>query len=144
LPRLRPVEQLVLDYGATGLSLTDHPLRHLRSRLRSQQVVTAAELAELPHGKDVAIAGLVIGRQRPVTATGVTFVTLEDELGTMNLIVSRKVWDAHHVAAQQARMLLVRGRLERQGLVVHVVVSAMERLDLPNQAALAARSRDYH
>jgi error-prone DNA polymerase len=86
----------------------------------------------------------VIGRQRPVTATGVTFVTLEDELGTMNLIVSRKVWDAHHVAAQQARMLLVRGRLERQGLVVHVVVSAMERLDLPNQAALAARSRDYH
>jgi error-prone DNA polymerase len=144
LPRLRPVEQLILDYGSTGLSLTDHPLRHLRGHLQEQQVVPADVLGKLSHGEAVAVAGLVTGRQRPATVTGVTFVTLEDETGIMNLIVPRKVWDDHHVAARHAKMLVVRGRLEREGRVIHVVVDAMTRLDLPNHAVLPARSRDFH
>jgi error-prone DNA polymerase len=86
----------------------------------------------------------VLGRQRPATASGVTFITLEDETGVVNLIVREQVFSDHYLAARSARILLARGRLERQGEVVHVLVQDLERLDLPSQAHIPAKSRDFH
>ncbi len=144
---LRPVEQLVLDYGRVGLSLRDHPMRHVRPRLAGKggaRVRLAKELVGLRDGASVAVAGLVLGRQRPVTASGVTFFTLEDETGVANLIVQKQVFDDHYVTARHAKILLVHGRVERQGEVVHVLVRRMERLDLPGGEPLVAPSRDFH
>ena len=147
LAPLRPVEQLVLDYGRVGLSLRDHPMRHVRPRLVAKgraRVRLAKELATMRDKSQVAIAGLVLGRQRPATASGVTFFTLEDESGVANLIVHQRVFDEHYVVARHAKILLVFGRVERQGEVVHVLVRRMERLDLPDGEALVAPSRDFH
>ena len=142
-----PVEQLLLDYGRVGLSIHDHPMCHVRPHLtktRSGRVLTAAALPRTPDGSRVEVAGLVVGRQRPQTASGVTFVTLEDETGVMNLVVTVSVWDAHRHAALHAKMLLVEGRLEREGEVIHVLVSKLERIELPNGERIATRSRDFH
>ncbi|HVY48524.1 MAG TPA: error-prone DNA polymerase, partial [Minicystis sp.] len=110
LPKLQPVEQLLLDYGRLGLSLEDHPMRHLRARMKARGVKHAAELRAMRDGQAVTVAGLVIGRQRPATASGVTFVTLEDETGMVNLVVTLKVWDEHYGVARHAKLMLARGR----------------------------------
>jgi error-prone DNA polymerase len=152
LAPLRPVEQLVLDYGRVGLSLADHPMRHVRAALERKglerrgraRVRLTKELATMRDKSQVAVAGLVIGRQRPATASGVTFVTLEDESGVANLVVQKRVFDEHYVIARHAKILLVHGRVERQGEVVHVLVRRMERLDLPGGEPLVAPSRDFH
>jgi error-prone DNA polymerase len=149
LAPLRPVEQLVLDYGRVGLSLGDHPMRHVRARLASPakgrpRVRLTKDLATMRDKAQVAVAGLVIGRQRPATASGVTFITLEDESGVANLVVQKRVFDEHYVVARHAKILLVHGRVERQGEVVHVLVRRMDRLDLPGGEPLVAPSRDFH
>jgi error-prone DNA polymerase len=144
LPPLPKLTQLALDYGRVGLSIADHPLAHLRDHLAGQGVRRAEELSKLRHGERVAVAGLVIGRQRPGTASGVTFFTLEDETGFVNLIVSREVFAQNYVVARHAQLLMVQGRLERQGPVVHVLATDLTRLMLPDGEALAMRSRDFH
>lgn len=143
LPELRPLEQLSLDYGRVGLSLTDHPMRHLRERLFARGVSEARALVKLPHGLRVKVAGIVTGRQRPATASGITFFTLEDETGWVNVIVRPDVFAAHFRAARHASMVEIAGRLERQGTVVHVLAETIERLELPNGRAIATPSRDY-
>ncbi|MFO0619721.1 MAG: error-prone DNA polymerase [Polyangiaceae bacterium] len=143
---LAPVEQLLLDYGRLGLSIDDHPMVHVRPHIpaHGRRLVKHAELAKLAHGSAVRVAGLVIGRQRPATASGVTFMTLEDETGIANLIVTVPVFEAHRHAALHAKLLLVEGKLEREGEVIHVLASTLSRLELPTGAALPARSRDFH
>ncbi|MEO7329891.1 MAG: error-prone DNA polymerase [Minicystis sp.] len=144
---LRPMpalQQLALDYGRVGLSLHDHPLKHLRDELRRRGVRRAEELRHLRDGSTVRVAGLVIGRQRPGTAKGITFFTLEDETGMVNLIVHAQLFGDNYGVARHAQMLLVKGRLERQGEVVHVLALTLQRLGLPGGAALAAGSRDFH
>jgi error-prone DNA polymerase len=113
LPVLHAAEQLVLDYGRKGLSVSDHPLRHHRKKLRRLGAVRASDLLYLPKGKRVALAGLVMGRQRPATASGVVFITLEDETGAANLIVYSSVFEKYHHAARHAQMLFVTGEIER-------------------------------
>jgi error-prone DNA polymerase len=147
LPPLRPMEQLLLDYGRVGLSLGDHPMRHARERLarrRGGRVLRAEDLARTSHGARVVVAGLVIGRQRPATASGVTFITLEDETGVVNLVVHKRVFSEHHAVARHAKLMIARGKVERDGEVIHVLVSAMERLDLEHAGDLSVRSRDFH
>ena len=146
LKPLRSGEQLLLDYGRLGLSLVDHPMRHFRAGLdaRTPRVIRAEDLAKIPHGTSIATAGLVVGRQRPGTASGITFITLEDETGVSNLIVREDVFSEHHAAARHGKILLATGRLERQGPVIHVVVTRLDRLDVPGGEALAHRSRDFH
>jgi len=141
---LRQVEQLILDYGRVGLSLDDHPMKHLRGRLELRGARKAADLIGMKDGARVTVAGLVIGRQRPATASGVTFITLEDETGIMNLVVQRQVFADQFMVARHSKLMLVRGRLEREGEVIHVLVRQMERLDLPDAEPLPARSRDFH
>ena len=144
LPALRPFEQLALDYGRVGLSIDDHPMKHLRADLARRGVRRAVELGRVAHGSSVVVAGLVIGRQRPGTASGVTFFTLEDETGMVNLIVQARLFAESYAVARHAKLLLVEGRLERQGEVIHVMAEAMERLHLPDGEEPPTRSRDFH
>jgi error-prone DNA polymerase len=144
LPPLPKLMQLALDYGRVGLSIDDHPMAHLRERLAARGVHRAEDLRELGHGTPVWVAGLVIGRQRPGTASGVTFFTLEDETGFVNLIVKREVFAASYAVARHARLLLVKGRVERQGEVIHVLAEELSRLTLPDGEEPPVRSRDFH
>src|SRR5581483_2740653 len=98
------VEQLRFDYARLGLSVNDHPMRHLRPRMKRRGVITSRELFVTPHGKQVKVAGLVLSRQRPMTASGVVFVTLEDETGMINLILTPQIFDRAHQLAVHARL----------------------------------------
>jgi len=134
---------IVADYRYTGLTLRRHPVALLRSRLESRGIVTAAGLRELPTGATVRTAGLVITRQRPGSAQGVTFVTLEDETGSINLIVWRDVAERQRRALVGSRLMGVVGELQVEGEVVHVIAHRL--VDLSAWlGALAAPSRDFH
>ncbi len=146
LPLLRaPAEgqDIVADYAHTGLTLRRHPLALLRDRLAARGFATAAGLHELRHGATVRAAGLVITRQRPGSAQGVTFVTIEDETGSVNLIVWRDVAERQRQALIASRLLGVAGELQVEGEVRHVIVRRMT--DLSRWlGALVASSRDFH
>ncbi|MEZ4227056.1 MAG: error-prone DNA polymerase [Polyangiaceae bacterium] len=114
LPPLVRAEQLVLDYGEKGLSVDDHPMRHLRARLHRRGVLSATELSAVPQGRRVETAGLVICRQQPGTASGVVFITLEDETGFANLVLWNRVYQQLRLVARHATLLLARGRIERE------------------------------
>ncbi|MGH8715096.1 MAG: error-prone DNA polymerase [Casimicrobiaceae bacterium] len=135
-------ESIVADYASLGLTLGRHPLALLRSRLQRQRMLTAAELRVLPHGRATRVTGLVSGRQRPVTASGVTFVTLEDETGMVNVIVWRDLAERQRRELLRSNLLTVYGTLEREGEVVHLIAARLQ-----DQTALlgrlAARSRDF-
>jgi error-prone DNA polymerase len=129
LPLLRAPaegEDIVADYRALGFTLARHPLALVRPALERDGWITAAEVAALPDGAPVATGGIVVTRQRPGSAGGVIFVTLEDETGYVNLVVWSRIADAHRRAMLGARLLGVRGRLQREGEVRHVVVDALE------------------
>ena len=136
-------ENIVADYRTLGLTLGRHPLALLRERLAGRGLVTAAALRALAAGSLVRTAGLVLVRQRPGTASGVTFVTLEDETGIVNLIVWRDVAERWRRPLLEARLLAVEGRLQREGLVQHLIAGR-----LADQSrllgALLAPSRDFH
>jgi error-prone DNA polymerase len=115
-PRLRPLgrwQQLIADYSTSGVTIGDHALAILRERLSVPKLVTSAQLARLPSGCEVAVAGLVIARQRPGTARGTMFLLFEDEFGTINLIVAKEVYERHRQLARAEPLLLAKGRLER-------------------------------
>jgi len=136
-------EDIVADYRHTGLTLRRHPVALLRSRLESRGIVTAARLRELPTGATVRTAGLVITRQRPGSAQGVTFVTLEDETGSINLIVWRDVAERQRRALVGSRLMGVAGELQVEGEVVHVIARRL--VDLSAWlGGLTAPSRDFH
>ena len=136
-------ENIIADYASLGLTLGRHPLALLRDRLLRQRMLTAAELHALPHGRVTRVTGLVTGRQRPGTASGVTFVTLEDETGMINVIVWRDLAERQRRELLRANLLTVYGTLEREGEVVHLIAARLQ-----DQTALlgklAARSRDFH
>ncbi len=136
-------QDIVADYRTLGLTLQRHPLALLRSRLSRRRMITADELAHTPHGRLVRVGGLVIGRQRPDTASGVIFVTLEDETGTINVIVWRDLSDRQRRELLGSRLMGVHGTVEREGSVVHVVAGHLA--DLSSLlGALRSRSRDFH
>jgi len=115
-PGLRPLgrwQRLIADYSTSGVTIGDHALAILRRRLTVPKLVTSAQLARLPAGGEVAVAGLVIARQRPGTAGGTMFLLFEDEFGTINLIVPKAVYESHRQLARAEPLLLARGRLER-------------------------------
>jgi error-prone DNA polymerase len=139
----REGEDIVADYAHTGLTLRRHPLALLRPRLDARGMVPACRLRELPQGAAVRTAGLVITRQRPGSAQGVTFVTLEDETGSINLIVWRDVAERQRRALVGARLMAVAGELQVEGEVLHVVAHRLA--DLSRWlGALTAPSRDFH
>jgi error-prone DNA polymerase len=142
LPSLAPLEEVVADYRTAGLSLKGHPMTFLRQQLDEMKVTRASHLALTPNGRWLRVAGLVLVRQRPGTASGITFVTLEDETGVANLIVRPAIWERYRRAASTATALLAHGRLERQGEIIHVLVSKLEDVVAITQR-LTAQSRDF-
>ena len=142
LPKMTPAQEVLADYRATGLSLKGHPMEFLRQGLDRLGVAPAAQLKTRPNGKPVRVAGIVLVRQRPGTAKGITFVTLEDETGTANLLIRPDVWRRYRQAALGATILLAHGRLQREGLVIHVLVTRLEDLS-GRMEELASQSRDF-
>ena len=135
-------EDIISDYRHLGLSLRRHPLALLRARLSSMGLAKAAQVLELPHGTIVRAAGLVITRQRPSNAAGVTFVTIEDETGYLNLVVWGRVAERQRQILLGSTLLGVAGRVQKEGEVVNVVARR-----LSDHSALLgelpARSRDF-
>ena len=145
IPLLRAPREghdIVADYGSLGLSLRRHPLALLRKRLEARGIVTTAALWDLPTGRRVTTAGLVITRQRPGSASGVTFVTMEDETGHVNLIVWKRVAEEQRAALLGSRLLEVRGALQREGDVLHVIAQRLTDLSAL-LGELAFESRDF-
>jgi error-prone DNA polymerase len=143
LPAMSSLEEVMADYGTAGLSLRQHPMAFLRPQLQPRGVVSAGQLADLPNGGRVQVAGVVLMRQRPGTARGITFVTLEDETGMTQLIIRPEVWQRYRRIAHQAVIMLASGPLQKAGSVIHVLVAQLEDLS-PLLAELRARSRDFH
>jgi error-prone DNA polymerase len=121
LPEMPLGEHVVEDYATLGLTIKRHPLAFLRAELAQEGLVKAADLATLPVDRRVSIAGLVLIRQRPGSANGVVFVTLEDETGIANLIVWPATLERFRRAALGATLLYCRGRLQREESVIHIV-----------------------
>ena len=141
LPAMALGEHVVEDYTALRLSLKAPPLALLRARIVGAdpafaRLVPAARLADLPNDGRVTVAGLVLVRQRPGSASGVIFVTLEDESGVANLVVWPQVFERHRRTVLRARLMAVRGKLQRQGIVIHVVAERLYDLS-PQLASLA-------
>ncbi len=143
LPPPTEGQDIVADYRRLGLTLRRHPLALLRRQLRERRLATADEIMQVPHGRLVRTAGIVIGRQRPDTASGVVFVTLEDETGAVNVIVWRDLGDRQRRELLGSRLLGVHGKVEREGAVVHVLASRLTDLT-PLLGTLRTRSRDFH
>jgi len=129
LPPIPEPRKVVQDYSVAGLSLKAHPVSFIRPRLDRRNVVRASELAcerLCPHGRRLRVAGLVLVRQRPGTANGILFITLEDETAIANLIVRPDIYQRQRAIARNSSILLVQGSVERQGEVVHVMVHRFE------------------
>jgi len=141
---LMPIGQEVrLDYVTAGLSLKAHPVALLREELNKLGAVAATELARQPDGKWVKVAGVVLIRQRPGTASGIVFETLEDETGIANLIIKPSIYDHFRPAARHATLLLAEGRVQTDGKVVHLL--AYRLTDLTQMLnGLWSKSRDFH
>ncbi len=136
-------EDLLADYRRLALTLGRHPLALLRARLKRMRLASAAEVRALPHGRAVRAAGLVIGRQRPGTASGVVFVTLEDETGCLNVVVWNALVERQRKELLASRLMAVEGVLEREGEVVHLVArNLIDHSDLLGR--LSTASRDFH
>ncbi len=142
LPAPDTAENVVADYASLGLSLEAHPLALLRGRLRRHGLRTAQALHQVEDGRLVRTAGLVVNRQRPGSAAGVTFVTLEDETGHVNVVIWRDTGDQQRRALLGARLLEVAGRWERRGEVCHLVAGRLtDRSELLGD--LVTKSRDF-
>jgi error-prone DNA polymerase len=139
----REGQDIVADYGSTGLTLRRHPLSLLREKLRRRGVLPTQDLWDQPNGTKVTTAGLVITRQRPGSAGGVTFVTLEDETGYVNLIVWNNVAVAQRAALLESRLLEVQGKLQREGDVQHVIAKRLTDLSAM-LGDLTVVSRNFH
>jgi len=142
LPAMGPLEEVLADYGSAGLSLRQHPMAFLRPRLDELAVMPASRLPELDVDCWLKVAGVVLLRQRPSTAKGITFVTLEDETGMLNLIIRQRVWERNRRVARSASVILAHGRLQKEAGVIHVLVTRLEDLSA-KLAELHATSRDF-
>ncbi len=133
-PELRALsawERMLADYGSTGVTLREHPLQLMRPGLPAD-LRTSAQLEQDGDGRRVRVAGLVVARQRPATAKGVTFMLLEDELGTINLIVPPPIQERFRLAVRAEPLVLATGRLERREGTTNVLVDHIERLERPD------------
>ena len=139
LPGMEPVEEAIADLWATGISPDGHPTVFLREQLNEKGVVTADALEKVPSGTRAYVAGIVTHRQRPMSARGATFISLEDETGLINVVCSKGCWARHRAVARDASALLVRGRIERSDGALNVVAEQISALFSP----AAVPSRDF-
>lgn len=131
------------DYRATGLSLKGHPVAFLRPRLQEEGIVRCGDLPCLRDGRRIQLTGLVLLRQRPGTANGTMFVTIEDETGTANLIVWKDVQEKYRRPLLSSRLLACKGRLQKEGEVIHVIVFGLEDRTPLLQGSDLLKARDF-
>ena len=143
LPAAPEGEEVVWDYAALGLTLRSHPLKLLRPRLAKMGLKNAAELAQWPHGRMAKACGIVTVRQRPQTAKGTLFISLEDETGSLQVIVWPDIYAANRSTILAARLLAVRGKWQRQHGVSNLLATHFEDLT-PLLGRLSMASRDFH
>jgi error-prone DNA polymerase len=122
LPEMELSEHVVQDYATMSLSIKAHPVSFIRKDLDQLRVLSASALANAKDGDYVKVAGLILVRQRPGTASGICFITIEDETGTANLVVFQKLFDKYRKEIVQSRLLMVEGKLQKEGEVIHVIV----------------------
>ena len=162
LPVMGLGEEVAHDYSALRLSLKRHPLALMRDQLTVERVTTADQLSYTKDGARVTVAGLALVRQRPGTASGVIFITLEDETGVANLVVWPQVFERYRREVMGGRLIRVTGELQREGIVIHVIARKIEDLThrlralaMPHEAEPATQrpspedrrsypSRDFH
>ena len=153
LPAMGLGEHVVEDYRTTGLSLKRHPLALLRHELAARRILPSAQLLVVPPAKLVKVAGLAIVRQQPATASGVIFMTLEDETGIANIVVWRKVFERFRPIVMGAKLVEVAGRVQREGKVIHLIADRLADLSpllrrlgdpgLSEPTDLRVESRDF-
>ena len=140
-PLLTAVEQVTADLWATGMSTDDHPVRHVRAFLTQRGVLSAADLQTAEPDRRIEVGGVVIHRQRPATAGGVTFMNLEDETGMINIIITTGVWNRYRRVARESAALIVRGILELSAEgVANIVADAFEPLAVQGRV----QARNFH
>ena len=142
LPKLSLIEQVFADYRASGMSLKAHPVAFFRRDLAAGGVMSAEDLETIDDGRRVKVAGLVVLRQRPSTAKGITFVTIEDETGIANLLVKQPIWERYYTAARTSPAWIVHGLLQKRDSVIHVVVSRIEDFS-QRLRGVTIKSRDF-
>jgi error-prone DNA polymerase len=143
LRQLSEWEGMLADYGTTGLTTRAHPLALLRERM-GRDVVTSRDLERLDHGRRVRIGGLVVARQRPGTASGIVFILLEDEYGTINLVVPPKIYERHRLVVRTEPLMLVEGKLERlpaAGGAINILVDRVGSIEAPDR--MVAEIKDF-
>jgi error-prone DNA polymerase len=141
LAQMSAEERLVADFHGTGLTVGPHPLAYRRADLQRARVLSAKDLTHIPNGKRVCTAGCVIARQRPGTAKGFIFLSMEDETGIANVIVTPDLYERERVVVTRSKFILAEGLLQNQDGVIHVKAARL--MALPAQA-LDMRSRDFH
>jgi error-prone DNA polymerase len=141
LRKMNTEERLNADYAGAGLTTSPHPIAYYRADLRSQGILAAQDLLECANNQFVRVAGCVIARQRPGTAKGFVFLSLEDETGIANIIVVPDFFERERLIITRSRFLTVAGRLQNQDGVIHVKAQQVESLDI---TAAPTRSRDFH
>jgi error-prone DNA polymerase len=141
LRQMNTEERLVADYAGTGLTVGKHPMHYRRRELRSQGILSSGDLRNCRDGQFVRTAGCVIARQRPGTAKGFIFLSMEDEVGIANVIVTPDLYERDRVVVTQSKFLLVEGLLQSQDSVIHVKAS---RLSALSSSGLDLRSHDFH
>jgi error-prone DNA polymerase len=150
LAQMTPEERLVADFHGTGLTVGPHPMSYRRADLRRARILSAQDLKRVPHGRHVRVAGCVIARQRPGTAKGFVFLSLEDETGISNAIISPDILDRHRLLILSEKFLLLEGELQNQEGVISVRVErvspmreayAVEAVDITDADV---RSHDFH
>jgi error-prone DNA polymerase len=141
LPAMTPVEETLADYATTGVTAGPHLMAHLRPELKARGILSAAELAAADNGAWVRSAGVVIVRQRPGTAKGFLFLTLEDETGISNAIVTPDIFQANRTILHRAQILMVEGPVQKQDGVIHVRARRFRELGTPGAMP---PSHDFH
>ena len=126
LPKMPKAEHVVADYQTLRLSLKAHPLSFYRASLRAQGFSAASDLPRMRHGQRISLAGLVLVRQKPGSAKGVCFITLEDEVGVANLVIWPKMFEAYRPVIMAARLLVVQGQVQTDGRVIHIVANDLQ------------------
>jgi error-prone DNA polymerase len=144
LPPMPPGEEISSDYRTLSLSLKGHPVSYLPNTLTARRIVPAGSLRDMPASRVITVAGLVLVRQRPGTASGVIFASLEDETGLANIIIWPKVFEANRTVVLGSRVMAVRGEVQKEGLVIHVIARQVHdltplRLELSDGADIGER-----
>lgn len=141
LAQMEVEERLVADYAGTGLTVGKHPMSYRRAELRRQKILSATELRTRRNGELVRAAGCVIARQRPGTAKGFIFISMEDETGIANVIITPDLYDCDRLLVTRSKFLLVEGALQNQDGVIHVKAIRLRSLF---DNALEVTSHDFH